>query len=239
MRLHTLRHVPYEGLGHVGAWARAAGYEISESRGWESVDFPDPAAYDVLVVLGGPMGVADTGRLAWLGTELEYVGRAIASGTPTLGICLGAQMIAAALGAQVRRNTHPEIGWHTVEPTSGVRDSVLTPFFTAGLRVMQWHYDAFDLPSGAVHLARSEACEHQAFSWDDHVLALQFHPEMTHGEVATVIERDGPLREGPYTQPAEAILVPQRFETLRAATATFLDRLQTRWAPLSDAVSVR
>lgn len=238
MRLHGLRQVPYEGLGHVGFWAREAGHELSESRCWEDPTYPDPADYDLLVILGGPMGVRDRQRLPWLEAEAEYVGRAVAAGTPTLGICLGAQLIASVLGAEVRRHLHAEIGWHRVAPV-GAGDSILAPFFGAAARVMQWHYDTFDLPQGAVHLARSDACEHQAFQWREHVLGLQFHPEMIQEEVGCVVARDAPLPAGPYVQQPEEILRGERFAAARQVTSAFMDALQRRWSPLISAASAR
>jgi len=229
MRLHTLRHVPYEGLGNVGTWATAADWSITETRVWETAEFPEPHAFDLLVVLGGPMGVCDCPASPWMGAEMAYLERVIEASRPTLAICLGAQMIAAVLGAEVRRQPHPEIGWHRVEPTAAGRGSVLEPFFAPGTPVMQWHYDTFALPADACHLSRSAACENQAFSFGERVLALQFHPEMTQPEVATVVQRDGPLPTGPHCQTAGEILAPERFAALQCATGDFMQRLSNRW----------
>lgn len=94
---------------------------------------------------------------------------------------------------------------------------------------MQWHYDTFDLPHGAQHLARSDGCAAQAFAWGEHLVALQFHPEMTRKEVARVIERDGPVPDGPGVSDAATMLVEERFDRLRARTHAFLDRLTASW----------
>lgn len=229
MRLHFIRHVPYEGLGHVRTWAEARGFEITETRPYERQTFPAPAGLGMLVVLGGPMGACDEDRYPWMAAEKRFLAEAIRAETPTLAICLGAQLVADVLGAEVRRHVHAEIGWHPVRPVGAAADGPLAPFFGSGAEVMQWHYDTFDLPEGALHLARNEACENQAFAWADHLLALQFHPEMTCDEVARVVERDGPLPEGPYVSDPTTLLDADRFRRLRTRTHAFLDRLAAGW----------
>ncbi len=233
MRLHALRHVPYEGLGHVAEWADARGHEVAVTRCWEHGAFPDPDTYDLLVVLGGPMGVRDAGRYSWLARELDYLERIVEIGRPVVGICLGGQMLAAVLGAAVARHRHPEVGWHRIEPATGGagsgEEALLAPFFAPGVRVLQWHYDAFTLPAGARALARSEACERQAFSWGERLLALQFHPEMTAAEVDAILQQDGVPAPGRYTQGPAELRDPDRFERLREAAFAFLDRLAIAW----------
>lgn len=232
-QLHFIRHVSYEGLGHIRPWAEVHGFQISETRPYAGEAFPAPSTLGMLVVLGGPMGACDEDRYPWIAREKRFLEQALRAETPTLAICLGAQLMADVLGAEVRRNPQAEIGWHTIESVAeadalGATD-VLTPFFTPGVEVLQWHYDTFDLPAGAVHLARSEACEQQAYSWGDHLVAVQFHPEMTWQEVATLVERDAPLPAGEYVSDPAALLDAARFDRMEEHTHGFLERLVSAW----------
>lgn len=230
MRIHSVRHVPHEGLGHIGAWARQRGHRVVETMPFEGRPLPDPGSADWHVVLGGPMNVDEVDEHAWLAEEKRWLRRVLDAEVPLLAICLGSQLVAEALGGAVGPAEHPEIGWSSLEPTAAGKGGLLEPFFAPGVEVMQWHYQTFTIPSGAVHLARTEVCENQAFAWGERVCALQFHPEMTREEVARVVERDGPLPEGPGVGSAERLLEPERFERMAAATRTFLDRLSDAWS---------
>ena len=224
MRLHYVRHLPAVGLGNIRPWARRCGYEITETRPYDGQSFPDPEGIDLLIVLGGPMGACDEHKHAWLLHELAFVERAIDTGTNILGICLGGQIVARALGARVVRNRHAELGWHSIEATAeGERDGRLEAFFDPDLAVMQWHFDTFDLPNDAVHLARNAACENQAFGWGANVLGLQFHPELSYQVVAAILSRYAPLPEGEFVTDPDKMLDTDRFERLAAANGRFLD----------------
>ncbi len=238
MRLHYVRHLPAVGLGNIRPWALRCGWEITETRPYAGESFPGLDGIDLLIVLGGPMGACDEHEHAWLLTELDFVERAIEAGTNVLGICLGGQIVARALGARVVRHRHPELGWHVIEPTvEGSMDGRLAPFFAPELAVMQWHFDTFDLPRGAVHLARNEACENQAFSWGANVLGLQFHPEMTLQVVADVLKRYNPLPDGEFVTRADEMLYAARFATLAAANGSFLDGMTGRVRGEGDVAS--
>jgi len=230
MRIRYVQHVDYEGLGHLEPWLLARGHEIAVTRAWEG-SFPGPDEFDALVILGGPMGVCDAPQTPWMQAEQDLLRRAVAAGRGVLGICLGGQLLASALGAEVRRHVWPEIGWSRLEPTAAGRESVLAPFFEPAVRVMQWHYDTFDLPEGSELLCSSEACRNQAFRLGSRVIGLQFHPEMTFEEVATVVERDGPVPGGRHVQPVDEILHRERFALLEAAAHEFLARLEEAWTP--------
>lgn len=229
MRIHVLRHVPYEGLGCLRAPLLAEGHTLTDAGTWEAGAFPPLDSFDMLVVLGGPMGVCDAEPAAWMAAERRFLAEAIAEGRHVLGICLGAQLLASVLGAEVRRHDRPEIGWHALEPTDAGASGPLAPFFEPGMHVLQWHFDTFEIPEGAVRLCGSAACANQAFGWGDRVLGLQFHPEMTREEVATVLERDGTAPEGEFVQSAEEMLDPERFERLAAASGRFVRALTRRW----------
>lgn len=171
--------VLHPGGGHSGVLApraAAGGHELVEWTPGDGEPAPGPLeAFDALVVFGGGMNVRDAGRLPWLSAEVELLRDALESRLPTLGICLGAQLLAVAGGAEVRRTAEPEIGWYEVALTG--EDPVLGELPERFL-AYQWHSYAFELPAGAVELARSAACS-QAFRLRDSAWAVQFHPEVT------------------------------------------------------------
>jgi GMP synthase (glutamine-hydrolysing) len=178
-RMLVFQHVPYEILGTLDPMLREHGFRIRYVNfGRDGDARPDVARYHGLIVLGGPMNCDEVARHPHLGFEADAIRAAVDRGMPVLGICLGGQLIARALGARVARNPEREIGWHDVTPTAeGARDPLFAHF--AGTeKIFQWHGDTFDIPHGAVHLAASPACAHQAFRYGENVYALQFHLEV-------------------------------------------------------------
>jgi GMP synthase-like glutamine amidotransferase len=204
MRAHWIQHVPYEGLGHAQEWLAEAGAEVSRTRMFAGDTLPPPASVDLLVILGGPMSVNDGATLPWLAAEKAFIAAVIAAGSPVLGICLGAQLIAAALGAPVGPSREREVGWWPVErvpPEPGAPPGAIFPV-PDRVTCLQWHGESFALPSGAVHLARSPGCEHQAMQVGRRVIGVQFHPEATPGWVTAVLDHSpGALLPGPYVMP--------------------------------------
>lgn len=173
----AVRHVPFEDLGVLEPLLVERGYAV------RSIDAPaDPPAADelraadLLVVLGGPISVTDVERYPFLEAELAGVAARARDGAPTLGICLGAQLLARALGAEVTRTSAVEIGYAPVALTDAGRDSVLAPL--AGIPVLHWHGEQFALPEGATSLASTPVTRHQAFAVGDALLGIQFHPEV-------------------------------------------------------------
>jgi GMP synthase (glutamine-hydrolysing) len=173
----ALRHVAFEHLGTFETTLREQGYATSIiDVGREPLDASHIQNADLLVVLGGPLGVYDGGKFDWLTAELDIIARRIADDRPTLGICLGAQMIAHALGAKVYPGHAKEIGWSELTLAPDGRSSPLRHL--NGVAVLHWHGDTFDLPRGATWLAETAIAPHQAFSINNgKVLALQFHVE--------------------------------------------------------------
>jgi len=188
MRLNALLHVPFEGVGSIAAWAADRGHVLAETHCYAGEAPPSPADYDMLVVMGGPMGVADEQDHPWLVEEKKAIKAAIAADRAVLGICLGAQLVAVVLGGTVTRNPVPEIGWFPVSLTeAGAAEPVLAglpPTFMA----FHWHGDTFSLPPGAVHAATSAACAHQAFVFRGRVIGLQFHLETTPAAMQSLIK---------------------------------------------------
>ncbi len=185
MRAHYLQHVPFEGLGSIESWLESSGYSITSTKLFESTSFPDLDEVDLVIAMGGPMSVNDEVEYPWLVPEKEFIRAAIEQGKPVLGICLGAQLIASAMGAKVYKNAEKEIGWFPVHGIS--QDSVSLFSFPVSTQVFHWHGETFDLPSGARLLASSEGCVNQAFQLGACVIGLQFHlettPESAHGLV--------------------------------------------------------
>lgn len=167
----ALRHLAFEDLGSLAAVLGDAGYDIAyRDAGVDPVG--DLVAPDLVVVLGGPIGVYQTDLYPFLADEIAGLRARLDAGRRTVGICLGAQLLAAALGARVFPGDGPEIGW---APVTVAADGPLAAL--AGVPVLHWHGDSYDLPDGAVHLASTARYEQQAFAVGDHVLAFQFHPE--------------------------------------------------------------
>lgn len=205
MRAHYLQHVSFEGLGSIEPWLLAAGYDISHTRFFEVAPLPQLDAFDLLIVMGGPMSVNDEADFPWLRLEKSFIRQAVTAGKPVLGICLGAQLIASAMGARVYPNPVKEIGWL---PIQGIAPESGDTFqFPATAEVFHWHGDTFDLPPGAVRLASSEVCVNQAFQLGSAVLGLQFHLETTSESAqAMVANCQSELQPDRYVQSETAIL---------------------------------
>jgi GMP synthase (glutamine-hydrolysing) len=178
----VLSHVAFEDLGTFEAPLRERGFEIENVLA-ATARFPLPQAEscDLLVVLGGPIGVYDQQDYPFLKDEIALIGQRLAARKPILGICLGAQMMAAAAGARVfPGGKGAEIGWFPLKKAPNAAPPAwFAPLLAEGLQVFHWHGDTFDLPPGALHLASSKLYANQAFAIDDFALALQFHPEVT------------------------------------------------------------
>jgi GMP synthase-like glutamine amidotransferase len=179
MTLLCIQHVSFEGPAAIAGWCEARGIMLRVQLASEWFSIPrTPSGFDALVLLGGPMSANDDARLPWMKTEIAFLRDTIASGKKALGICLGAQLLARALGAEVTPNPcGKEIGWYPVE---AVCAHPLLPMDAGDkVTVFHWHGETFALPAKATHILRSSLCENQAFVWEKQVLALQCHPEAT------------------------------------------------------------
>lgn len=208
MRAHCFQHVPFEGLGSIKPWLDANGYGLTCTRFFESADLPEPGNVDLLVILGGPMSVNDEEIFPWLAPEKQFVREFIASGKPVLGICLGAQLLANAMGAAVFPNPVKEIGWFPVRAANAVGASVFR--FPPSETVFHWHGETFDLPSGAIRLAESERCKNQAFQLGKRAIGLQFHLETTPQSANDIVSNcRNELVPARYIQTGEEILAAE------------------------------
>lgn len=225
MHAHCIQHVPFEGLGCMADQLRERGCSVSYTAMYDNPLLPDPDM-DLLIVMGGPMSVNDEQELPWLVEEKIFIRRYLAARRPMLGVCLGAQLMASALGAAVYRNPEREIGWLPI--TDLAEDAGLFRFGQD--MVFHWHGETFDLPPGAVRLAQSRGCANQAFQLGTNAVGLQFHLEATPATVAGMLAACGhELTGGAYVQNAEEImrLTAQHAAAANVLSARLLDFLLT------------
>ncbi len=224
MRAHYLQHVPFEGLGSIEPWLLTAGYQITSTKFFRSSLLPDAGAIDLLIVMGGPMSVNDDKVFPWLEQEKHFIKKVVHAGTPVLGVCLGAQLIASAMGARVYSNRTKEIGWFAVQTNREKSGSSIS--LPAEIEVFHWHGETFDLPDGAVRLAGSAACTNQAFQLGRSVIGLQFHLEVTPQAVHEMVKHcRAELQPAQYVQD-EASILGAPTEKYRCSN-TLLDEILT------------
>jgi GMP synthase (glutamine-hydrolysing) len=177
-KIMIFQHVGHEPLGTLNPMLKAAGFRIRYVNfGRDPVAEPDLEGYAGLIVLGGPMGVYEASQFPHLQFEMKKIEEALKLGIPVLGICLGAQLIASVLGAQVRKNKQWELGWYNVGLTNHGKADPLFGGYAPAEKVFQIHQDHFDPPVTATHLAFSDLAFGQAFRYGDKVYGLQFHLE--------------------------------------------------------------
>lgn len=227
-RVLCLQHVPFEGPARLRDVFADHGLSIEVHPVHERPDLPDPRDFRMVVATGGPMSVNDHDAHPWLAAEKRWLREAIATRVPVLGICLGSQLIAAALGAAVRPNGEREVGWF---PLQAAVDDPLTAALCMPPRVLHWHGERWDLPAGARLLAGSAACDHQAFAIGDRVLGLQFHLEMDRPASQALIENcPDDLAPGTWVQSAEAMLdAATDFDAAYSALVRVFDVWSASW----------
>jgi GMP synthase-like glutamine amidotransferase len=187
---------------------------------------PDINEIDFLVVMGGPMSANDDNEFPWLTVEKKFIRTVVESGKSVLGICLGAQLIASAMGARVYKNPVKEIGWFPVQGIPSPDSSSLS--FPSSMVAFHWHGETFDLPSGATLLAKSEGCENQAFQIGASIVGLQFHLETTPESAQAIVSncRDE-LIPSQYVQTEKEILSakPETFQKVNQLMGNILSHL--------------
>ncbi len=210
MKIHCLLHVDFETPGYIIEWAEWNDFEVTYTHIYNNEVIPALDDFDMLIVMGGPMGVYEYEKYSWLNEEQKLIKNAIDSGKFVLGICLGSQLIAASLGAKVYPSGKQEIGWFKNELTEEGNNRWGSFDPENRWVVLHWHGDTFDLPTGAKLLASSEATKHQAFAIGDKVLALQFHleatPQTAAGMVKEFKDELEEMEDQKYVMPGNEIL---------------------------------
>lgn len=216
MRAHYLQHADFERLGSIRPWLESRGYHITCTRLHLDEELPPLGDIDLLVIMGGVMSVNDEQEHPWLVPEKAFIRSAIDHGLPVLGVCLGAQLIANVMGSRVMPNSVREIGWFPIQATDHGRSDVFR--FPVQTKVLHWHGETFELPAGAVLLASSPACDHQAFQLGDRVIGLQCHLESTPAQVKAFVEATpaAELEPEEWVQSAERLLSIPEDELERA-----------------------
>ncbi|MGE5859859.1 MAG: type 1 glutamine amidotransferase [Ignavibacteria bacterium] len=228
MKIHSLHHAPFEGLGCIKDWIDSRKFALSSTFLFESDDLPLLDEFDLLIIMGGPMGVGEEDKYPWLRKEKTFIKSAIEKGKMVLGICLGSQLVAEVLGAKVYGNKFKEIGWFPVTFTKEARNNSFFNFFPDELIVFHWHGDTYDLPPGAIHLAQTRGCKNQGFLFKDRVIGLQFHLEVTPESLNEMIDgREDELVKDTYIQtPGEILSMIDNADRNNRLMFEILDRME-------------
>ena len=198
MKAHCIMHVPFEGPGYVEDWFNSQGIRLIFWKMYESPELPDTGEVDFLLIMGGPMNIYEYGKYPWLQSEKSFIKTCILQGKKVLGICLGAQLIADALGEKVYPGREKEIGWFPVAGDKNILPGSFIPF--------HWHGETFNLPERSDHLASSLVTKNQAFSHNKNVLAMQFHLEVNESLIEGLLDNAlADLTVGDWVQTPEEI----------------------------------
>ena len=207
MRIHYFQHVPFEGPANIASWASERDFPIKGMHLYRGESLPSLEDFDFLLIMGGPMGVGDERQYPWLKKEKEYIRFAIEKGKIVLGVCLGAQMIAELLGARVFPNDEKEIGWFPITLIDEAKNDTIFKKLPDEFMAFHWHGDTFSLPEDAIHLAKSQACQCQAFLYQERVLGLQFNLESNKESIKALIENDrNSVVPAPFIQSPDKML---------------------------------
>ena len=209
LRVHYFQHIAGEGFGSCYDYLKAHQAKITATEFFalpvdlplELEALPNIDEVDLLIIMGGTMSVNDEANYPWLKLEKRWLRRYLSAGKPAIGLCLGGQLIANALGASVSRNQYQELGWMDVGRVSHVPENYFQ--IPEKINIMQWHSETFEIPKGGVRLAENRVCRNQLYQIGRNVLGIQFHPEMTPHALQLLIENeeDSAVFNGEYVQP--------------------------------------
>lgn len=208
MKILSISHASFERLGHIETWAHKKNHIIRKVNPYRGETLPKVNDFDFIIIMGGPQSMLRMKDAPYLADEIEFIKQALKLNKPILGVCLGAQLIAEALGAKTERSPHQEVGMYLIELLDAAKDDPVFQQFPHKFEVMHWHYDMPGLPEGAVLLAKSEGCPHQAFRYGDRVYGLQFHFEMTENLLNVMVENyiADLIQKSEYIRPVREIL---------------------------------
>ena len=224
MHIHFLQHSATDFPALIDEWTGKKKISTSITHIYRDEALPEHSSYDWLIILGGAMNVDEEHLHPWLTGEKEFIAQALDKNKTILGICLGGQLIAEALGASVKKHTVKELGWHKVKVKN---KSAFFAKWPEEVTLFHWHEYSFEIPSGTHHLAASTACENQAFSYGEKVLGLQFHPEVNEEWIETALMESGPKKSDAFVQSAAEILAKaQLVENNKQLLFSLLDALE-------------
>jgi len=225
-----VKHSPNWNVDRCTRWVHANGKIIDWCYPADEDPFPDPEAYAGVVVFGGANSANDCSEQDWIRRELHFVEACLEKDTALFGICLGAQVLARVLGAQVKphRDELKEIGFCRVDPVENADTFLHEP-----LTVMQWHSEGFDLPTGTRRLATGEHFENQAYQLNDHIVGVQFHPEVNSEVLAIWHERNKTRSSGVLTEEERVIMMADAHQYDKQITA-WLSQFMSRWTQLAE-----
>lgn len=228
MNICILQHVPFEGPGTILPYFQGTQHRVKMVHLYQGDRFPSPKWPDLLIVMGGPMGVHDENECSWLRDEKQFIEEVVNADTWVLGICLGAQLVASVLNAKVSKNHSPEIGWFPVRFNPELDKHWLGEIFSEEFETLHWHGDTFEIPNQAIPLGASQACQNQGYLWGSRVLGLQFHLEFTPESTALLTEKCADeLVDAPWVQSAEQMLEqPDRFTNANERMSKILSHIE-------------
>lgn len=227
LKVHYIQHVPFEPPAGILNFLKEKEISVSKTLLYRSEEFPDLKEFDILFIMGGPMGVYDEDKFKWIKEEKKFIEKAIKNNKTIVGICLGAQLIADILGARVYRNRYKEIGWFEIEMEKEILKTKFFKGFPEKIVPFHWHGDTFDIPENSIKIGKSEATENQGFIFNNRVIGLQFHLEVTEDSVRKMIENGkDELKKDRYIQTPEQILgKKENFTHLSKLLNIFLNNL--------------
>lgn len=195
LRVHYFQHIDGQGFGSCETYLRqhkhaqlsaTEFYKLPQYQDIAPEQMPHAEDVDLLIIMGGDMSVNDEDQYPWLKTQKQWIRDYVKLGKPIIGICLGGQMIASALGADVKKNPTPEIGWTSLHAVADYPPHCFT--FPKEFHAMEWHSDTFEVPPNAQLLVSGETCHHQAYQIGNNIIGMQFHPEMTADVMAMYLQ---------------------------------------------------
>ena len=228
MKAHCLQHVPFEGLAAIETWLVNNNFDISCTRFFESDKLPSLHDIDWIIIMGGPMSVNDEKEYPWLNSEKNFIRQCVEKGKVVIGICLGSQLIASALGSKVYKNSQKEIGWFPIRKVKSLKNETFFSDLPSETTVFHWHGETFDLPAGAELIASSEACKNQIFAIEPNVIGFQCHFEITVKSLKEMILfSKSEIMAAPYIQSENEILRKEKNHSseMNKLLFTILDNL--------------
>jgi GMP synthase (glutamine-hydrolysing) len=206
MKILCIQHAPFEGPGAIKQWALNSGHKLTEVGPYANETLPASNEFDLIIIMGGPQSLNNIKSAPYLSTEVNYIREAIKQNKMILGICLGAQIIAVALGGNVVKSPEKEIGAHPIELTDSAKTDPVFSQLENGFNAIHWHSEMVEIPKECVLLSRSKGCSNQAFKYGDRVYALQFHLELTHQMIVEMIQHcSDDLTKGKFIQTTDQL----------------------------------